>query len=177
MDMYRNDLDGFKKVADIGIVDLVVGFMQVGHSFSVRTKHSGDRLDVEAVDEELRNPSPIIGYGGSSTIPFISDPSRSFPGAFAVLDSKFGAGKALLYGPNACPLDVMRDRYRYHSPIHAYFVLGGALDVVRAFLERGYVIYESPDLKDFDTRFSFMVGREIALDEIVAASVTSSCSP
>ena len=85
MDLYRQDLDCLTKVT-IGIVDLVEGFVHLGHPFAVYRKKFGDGTDLETEYRELRNREPIIGFGGFQTMPFISDPGRSFHGAFAVLD-------------------------------------------------------------------------------------------
>jgi hypothetical protein len=116
--------------------------------------------DMFSIDFEEK---AIIGYGGESTVPFISDPAESIRGAVAIVNHQ------LVYGPGAIPLQNMRDKYTYgfSQRDRIYYTDWTLLGVLDQFLQNGYQLFISDDLLDYQDTFRFTIGKEITLPDLV----------
>jgi hypothetical protein len=142
-------------------VSFVEGLEAKKEHFVIFKKTTGTAVDERAIMQEGRNWKPLIGYGGRRTVPFISDPEEEFRGALAIADGK------LVYSEKGIPLHKMRDSYTWGAANERYYVDGGFLDIVDTFVDRGYHIFYSPDLRDYRKDYPFTTAEQITLKDIV----------
>lgn len=164
MGLYRPGIEGgFERMGDYHIVPLVEHHMREGGKLAVYQKTTGNRLDGVAFESEQREKLPLIGYDSMHThIPFISDPSGKVKGAIGIKE------KRLIYSARAIPLHEMRDGYtwRYVPFMNEFYVEGEFAGIVREFLDAGYTLFLSDNMRGPDDQRVNIVG-ETTLDEIL----------
>lgn len=114
----------------------------------------------EELFELVRKPKPLIGYGGKNTFPFISDPDQNIKGAFGIVD------ETLIYAPRAVPLHDMRDAYTWSYSNPQYYCEATVIDIVNAFIMKGYPLLRSNDLLDYRKEYRFTIEGPTSLSEI-----------
>lgn len=133
---------GFERQPIANLVPFIEGFIEKGRGFAVFQKTTGEDLSWEAVKTELREPRPLIGYGGAKTYPILSDPDQKVPGAFAIDQ------KRLIYSATISPLHNMRDAYTWSYGAAANFYTNASFATfLMEFESNGYEILGSDNLR------------------------------
>lgn len=144
-------------------IEFVIGLEAVGEQFAIYETMLHAQTANPPLPTVRQLDRPIIGFGGTQTYPFISDPDNYVPGALALLTDK------LVYGPNAVPLHHMRDSYTWNYASEKYSFSGTFIDVVK-FFEAKYPIVISNDLTDYRRDCAFTIGKQITFTEFMQLS-------
>ena len=179
--IYQNTLDPVEQVyvpkqINVSIVS-IVELIQINESLSAFEEdekkprpfviyHKPDDIsfddDVFDFNAAVR---PIVGYAGEGTFPFISNPLSGNYGAVGVFE------KRLIYSPVGIPLHTMRDSYRHilQSPDENRFWTNATFRlIIEEFLDSGYPLFFSPDMKVYDLSVRFSLGAQLpSLDQII----------
>jgi hypothetical protein len=157
--MFTDEFES-KQVGDL--VPYIEGLIAKKLEFALYHKATGSETNRDAVLQEIREPRPLIGYGGPETNPFISDPYDKIPGAFAIIDNC----KQLIYSPKAISLHKMMDAYTWaYGGVH-FYTTSKFSTVVKAFVGNGYNIQLSENMRDFRKDNHFTIKGSTTLKEI-----------
>lgn len=145
----------------VDFVAFVENLTAQGWPFAVLQKTTGIEVGEEAIEQELQTPKPLIGYGGTDTFPFISDPDEKILGAFAILD------RQLIYSRRGVPLHQMRDSYTWAFAPVSYYINRDVTKVVYSFIVAGYDLLLSNNLVDYRREYRFDIVGRISLKDIL----------
>jgi hypothetical protein len=160
--IYKGILCGDLESESIGDLVPTIEELIAGESeFALYQKAIGTEKISNASSYKISEFCPLIGYGGAETNPFISDPGEKIPGAFAII----GKRKQLIYSPKAIPLHHMRDAYIWAGGENFYTPSNFSI-VVKTFIDNGYGIQLSEDMRDFRKDYRFTTTGAITLEEI-----------
>ncbi len=159
-------VSGEMVVRDIttGICEQVRRILAKAHPFVMYPYDK--RTDFASSDYKIERRA-IMGYGGESTFPVISDPTEEYRGAVGIFDDK------LVYSTVGIPLHEYRDSYRYAGQCgldHTFFINAGFVWVVQQFTDQGLPIYLSTDMLDFDRHHPFSIGEQIDIIKMTLIS-------